>query len=189
MRSFSSRWPGRSPLTVPERRPGQRFLRLGGATHPHRERGFHADRPLLAQALPFPLPGPLIEQPADCGTGAAVFLPLVYILDRDPAATVMIFATTHFVYPEGRFQRYVTAAYRLAVLDAVRAGVAAPDRERMAVEHAYHRLPHASFARDLLASCSSVVCLTMDDVVWRDWERAGPAGETRRAIGIDGALA
>jgi mannose-1-phosphate guanylyltransferase len=67
----------------------------------------------LADAVPAPFPGRLVRQPANRGTAVGVLLPLLYVLDRDPAATVMIFPCDHFIYPEGRFLQYVVAGYRL----------------------------------------------------------------------------
>ena len=67
----------------------------------------------LAGAVPSPFPGTLVRQPANRGTAVGVFLPLAYVLERDPTATVLIFPCDHFVYPEGRFLQYVVASYRL----------------------------------------------------------------------------
>lgn len=47
--------------------------------------------------------GMVILQPANRGTAAGVFLPLTYIRARDPQATVVIYPSDHFVYPEHRF--------------------------------------------------------------------------------------
>ena len=70
-------------------------------------------RPLFDRALSVPLAGPVLEQPAFVGSAPEILLPLAFILDSDPDASVMVFPATHFVYPEGRFLRYVAAAYRL----------------------------------------------------------------------------
>jgi mannose-1-phosphate guanylyltransferase len=67
----------------------------------------------LSAAVPPPFPGTLVRQPANRGTGIGVFLPLAYVLERDPEATVLIFPCDHFIYPEGRFLQYVVASYRL----------------------------------------------------------------------------
>ena len=67
----------------------------------------------LASAVPAPFPGTLIRQPSNRGTAVGVFLPLAYVLERDPDATVMVFPCDHFIYPEGRFLHYVMASYRL----------------------------------------------------------------------------
>ena len=67
----------------------------------------------LADAVIEPVPGRLVRQPANRGTAAGVFLPLTYVVDGDPDATVMIFPCDHFIYPEGRFLQYVVTTYRL----------------------------------------------------------------------------
>jgi mannose-1-phosphate guanylyltransferase len=67
----------------------------------------------LASAVSAPFPGRLVRQPANRGTAVGVLLPLLYVLERDPDATVMIFPCDHFIYPEGRFLQYVVASYRL----------------------------------------------------------------------------
>jgi mannose-1-phosphate guanylyltransferase len=67
----------------------------------------------LASAVPAPFPGTLVRQPSNRGTAVGVFLPLAYVLERDPNATVMVFPCDHFIYPEGRFLQYVMASYGL----------------------------------------------------------------------------
>jgi mannose-1-phosphate guanylyltransferase len=47
--------------------------------------------------------GTVLFQPANRDTGAGVFLPLTYVRARDPLATVIIYPSDHFVYPEERF--------------------------------------------------------------------------------------
>ena len=48
-------------------------------------------------------PGTVILQPANRGTGAGIFLPLAHVRMRDPEATVVIYPSDHFIYPEDRF--------------------------------------------------------------------------------------
>ena len=48
-------------------------------------------------------PGTLILQPAKRGTLAGIFLPLMYVRASDPEATVVIFPSDHFIYPEDSF--------------------------------------------------------------------------------------
>ena len=67
----------------------------------------------LASAVHAPFPGTLVRQPSNRGTAVGVFLPLAYVLERDPNATVMVFPCDHFIYPEGRFLQYMMASYRL----------------------------------------------------------------------------
>lgn len=45
----------------------------------------------------------ILFQPANRDTAAGVFLPLTYIRAKAPQATVVIYPSDHFVYPEGRF--------------------------------------------------------------------------------------
>ncbi len=74
--------------------------------------------------------GLVILQPANRGTAAGIFLPLTYIRVRDPQATVIVYPSDHFVYPEPRFldsvrQAALTAEWlpdRLVLLGAT------PDR-------------------------------------------------------------
>ncbi len=58
--------------------------------------------------------GSLVEQPSNRGTAPGVLLPLSFILDRDPEATVLVLPSDHFVYPEERFNRYAANAITLA---------------------------------------------------------------------------
>jgi len=64
--------------------------------------------------------GTMLFQPTNRDTAAGVFLPLTYIRAKAPQATVVLYPSDHFVYPEDRF------------LDAVRRAVyiaeARPDR-------------------------------------------------------------
>jgi len=56
--------------------------------------------------------GEMILQPQNCDTGAGIFLPLAYVRARDPNATVAIFPSDHFVFPEDRFVETVRRATR-----------------------------------------------------------------------------
>lgn len=64
--------------------------------------------------------GTVLFQPANRDTGAGVFLPLTYVRARDPLATVIIYPSDHFVYPEERFLA--------TVQDAVLVAEGLPDR-------------------------------------------------------------
>ena len=55
--------------------------------------------------------GMVLLQPKNMDTAAGIFLPLTFILARDPQATVIIHPSDHFIYPEDRF----VAAARHAV--------------------------------------------------------------------------
>lgn len=61
--------------------------------------------------------GTVLLQPKNRDTAAGIFLPLTYIRSRDPDATVVIYPSDHFVYPESRLtdavQRAVWAVERL----------------------------------------------------------------------------
>jgi mannose-1-phosphate guanylyltransferase len=55
--------------------------------------------------------GKVVFQPVNRDTAAGVFLGLAHVRSHDPDATVLIFPSDHFVYPEDRF---VDMTYRLA---------------------------------------------------------------------------
>ena len=65
-------------------------------------------------ALPTHRPSKTLEQPADRGTAAAILLALTYIRKRSPAATVVIYPSDHFVYPEDRFSKLIRSAISMA---------------------------------------------------------------------------
>lgn len=71
-------------------------------------------RVFLDDALGFEQPGMVMEQPMDCGTAAGIFLPLAYVLEHDPKATVLVLPSDHFVYPEAHFIHYASEAVQLA---------------------------------------------------------------------------
>ena len=54
--------------------------------------------------------GLVLLQPKNAGTAAGVFLPLTYILARDPLATVVIYPSDHFILPEDSFLSMVDQA-------------------------------------------------------------------------------
>ncbi|HXV61587.1 MAG TPA: sugar phosphate nucleotidyltransferase [Vicinamibacteria bacterium] len=56
----------------------------------------------------------IIEQPVNCDTAAGILLPLSYVRRRDPGATVAIFPSDHFIYPEERFLEAVRVALTAA---------------------------------------------------------------------------
>jgi mannose-1-phosphate guanylyltransferase len=58
--------------------------------------------------------GTVLFQPANRDTAAGVFLPLTYVRARDPEATVVIYPSDHFVYPEETFLDTVRGAIRAA---------------------------------------------------------------------------
>ncbi len=56
--------------------------------------------------------GTVIRQPCDRGTAAGIFLPLTYVRARDAGATVIIYPSDHFIYPEEPFIDSVRQAVR-----------------------------------------------------------------------------
>lgn len=56
--------------------------------------------------------GMVLLQPKNTDTAAGIFLPLTYILARDPEATVVIYPSDHFISPEGSFLSTVDHAVR-----------------------------------------------------------------------------
>jgi len=54
--------------------------------------------------------GRLVVQPSNQGTATAVFLALAYIRREAPNATVVLYPSDHFIYPEDRFLHVVRAA-------------------------------------------------------------------------------
>jgi mannose-1-phosphate guanylyltransferase len=60
--------------------------------------------------------GVLVVQPANCDTAPGVFLPLTYVCAADPGATVAIFPSDHFVYPETQLVGAVRHAVRAVEL-------------------------------------------------------------------------
>lgn len=72
----------------------------------------------------------MLFQPANRDTAAGVLLPLTYIRARAPQATVVLYPSDHFVYPEDRFLEVVRHAVQIAEsqLDRVVMLGVAPDR-------------------------------------------------------------
>jgi mannose-1-phosphate guanylyltransferase len=58
--------------------------------------------------------GRMLVQPCDRGTAAAIFLTLTYVRKRSPAATVVIYPSDHFVYPEDRFLQLIRSTISIA---------------------------------------------------------------------------
>jgi mannose-1-phosphate guanylyltransferase len=54
--------------------------------------------------------GIIIEQPINRDTAPGIFLPLTYVRASDPGATVVIYPSDHFVYPETLFLDFVRSA-------------------------------------------------------------------------------
>lgn len=58
--------------------------------------------------------GTILFQPANRDTAAGLFLALTYVRARAPEATVVLYPSDHFVYPENRFLETVRRAVRVA---------------------------------------------------------------------------
>ena len=56
----------------------------------------------------------LVTQPVNRDTAAGIFLPLARVRAVDPGATVAIFPSDHFIYPETRFVAAIETALRAA---------------------------------------------------------------------------
>jgi len=64
--------------------------------------------------------GLVVEQPVNCDTAAGIFLPLSYVRARNPHATVVIYPSDHFAYPESIFMECIDAAIRASAADESR---------------------------------------------------------------------
>ncbi len=73
----------------------------------------HRDE-VLAHQLDGRSGGTILFQPANRDTAAGLLLPLTYIRARAPHATVLLYPSDHFVYPENRFLEVVRGAVRIA---------------------------------------------------------------------------
>ncbi|BFU94413.1 MAG: hypothetical protein NTNFB02_11350 [Nitrospira sp.] len=62
--------------------------------------------------------GMVLLQPKNMDTAAGIFLPLTFILARDPQATAMIYPSDHFIHPEDQF----VSAVGHAVWGSIRLG-------------------------------------------------------------------
>ena len=58
--------------------------------------------------------GTVIEQPSNRDTAAGIFLPLTFVRARDAHATVVVYPSDHFIYPEERFVEVVQSAISAA---------------------------------------------------------------------------
>lgn len=60
--------------------------------------------------------GMVLLQPKNVDTAAGIYLSLTYVLARDPQATVVIYPSGHFIFPEGLFLSTVNEAVRGSIL-------------------------------------------------------------------------
>ena len=58
------------------------------------------------------VPGRVLVQPANKETAPGLLLPLLWIAERDPSATVVVFPSDHFIWEEERFLGHVRDAAR-----------------------------------------------------------------------------
>lgn len=68
--------------------------------------------PYVGETLDLKHQGHVVIQPRNCGTAAGIFLPLTSVRAKDPNATVVIYPSDHFVFPEDRFAETVRRATR-----------------------------------------------------------------------------
>lgn len=84
--------------------PAQRIVTVVGPGH-----GAHLRRHA-------PLPGLVLEQPANRETAPGLYLPLAHVLKRDPDAVALVMPSDHFIRPRERFiveaERALAAAER-----------------------------------------------------------------------------
>jgi mannose-1-phosphate guanylyltransferase len=85
---------------------------LLGAPHQKITVASQAHQGYASEALAGQQAGQVILEPDYCGTAAGVFLPLTYVRAWDPKASVVIFPSDHFVFPEDRFMEAVERATR-----------------------------------------------------------------------------
>jgi mannose-1-phosphate guanylyltransferase len=126
------------------------------------------------------VPRGVLVQPANKETVPGLLLPLLWIAERDPSVTVVVFPSDHFIWEEERFLGYVRAAVRASRHFANRVvvlGVEAdgpeqsygwiapgPPCEADVGAELYH------FSRTLLAEQpESLLALPVRAVYWSDW--------------------
>jgi mannose-1-phosphate guanylyltransferase len=73
-------------------------------SHPYEALSQLADRP----------PGTIVIQPENRDTLPGIFLPLTLVLAHDPKATVVIYPSDHFIYPEKNFKELIVNAVQAA---------------------------------------------------------------------------
>ena len=71
-------------------------------------------REILASRAARPSDGRFVLQPANRGTAAGILFGLSYVMHESPDATVAIFPSDHFIFPEWRFLTAVRVAARAA---------------------------------------------------------------------------
>jgi mannose-1-phosphate guanylyltransferase len=97
------------------------------------------------------LPGRILEEPEGRGTGPGVFLPLAYIMAEDPEATLFVFPSDHFVFPEQAFLEEAGRLGKLADRYQDRVALLAAQADRAETEYGWIEpgasLPHGDGAQ------------------------------------------
>jgi mannose-1-phosphate guanylyltransferase len=147
------------------------------------------EREALARSqLPEGSPVDVVAQPANCGTGPGVLLPLARVIARDPEALVVILPSDHYVRDEAAFERSIAQAIETACAqDSVVLIGAVPDSAETqygwiagdAAAGAGHRVirgfwekPAAERARGLLAAGALWNTFVMVGSARRFWQLA-----------------
>jgi mannose-1-phosphate guanylyltransferase len=81
--------------------------------------------------------GMVLLQPKNVDTAAGVFLPLTYILAHDPDATVVMYPSDHFIWPEDAFTAAVDQAVRASTFLGGRAVLLGATPDRLEVEYGW----------------------------------------------------
>jgi mannose-1-phosphate guanylyltransferase len=81
--------------------------------------------------------GTVLSQPVNCDTAPGIFLPLTYVRAREADATVVIYPSDHFVYPEERFAAHVQRAVSVAERLTSRLVVLGVQPDRVASEYGW----------------------------------------------------
>lgn len=79
----------------------------------------------------------VLRQPQNRDTAAGIFLPLAYIRARDPDATVVLYPSDHFVYPEDRFLEVVQIAVQTAERQPWRLVLLGVQPDRLELEYGW----------------------------------------------------
>jgi mannose-1-phosphate guanylyltransferase len=135
--------------------------------------------------------GELVVQPENLDTAAGIFLALTHVCLGDPGATVVIYPSDHFVYPESQFVRAVESAVRATNLcpDRLVLVTVSPDRVEPEYgwirpglrlgcirEHSLHEVemfvekPNAEVAREIMlgrALWNTLILVARVEALWK----------------------
>ena len=84
----------------------------------------------------------VLRQPLNRDTAAGIFLPLTYIRAKDPEATVVLYPSDHFVYPEERFLEVVQFAVQTAEKPPWRLVLLGVQPDRLELEYGWIQPGH-----------------------------------------------